>query len=118
MIKLAGHSMGGKTAMAAALRYPEIIEGLVVVDVSPHKAPGERESTDLIKAMKNLDLSSLTNRREADAVLKNDIKVGGIFNPKKFPSIYNNIIRSLPIMELVRCMPGGREREILTYTWK
>ena len=79
--------MGGKTAMAAALRYPEVIKGLVVVDVSPHKAPGEGESTDLIKAMKNLDLSSLINRREADAVLKNDIKVGGIFNPKKFPAI-------------------------------
>ena len=70
--------MGGKTAMAAALCYPEVIEGLVVVDVSPHKVPGEGESTDLIQAMKNLDLSSLTNRREADAALKNDIKVGGI----------------------------------------
>jgi pimeloyl-ACP methyl ester carboxylesterase len=70
--------MGGKTAMAAALNYPEVIEGLVVVDVSPHKAPGKGESTNLIRAMKNLDLSSLTNRREADAALENDIKVGGI----------------------------------------
>lgn len=69
--------MGGKTAMATALRYPDVIEGLVVVDVSPHKAPGEGESTELIRAMKNLDLSSLINRREADTVLKNDIKVGG-----------------------------------------
>ena len=83
--------MGGKTAMAAALRYPEVIEGLVVVDVSPHKAPGERESTDLIKAMKNLDLSSLTNRREADAVLKNDIKVWWHIQPKEI-SCYIYII--------------------------
>ena len=70
--------MGDKTAMAAALRYPEVIEGLVVIDISPHKAPGEGESMDLIQAMKNLDLSLLTNQREADAALKNDIKVGGI----------------------------------------
>lgn len=72
--------MGGKTAMATALCYPNVIEGLVVVDVAPHKAPGEGESTDLIRAMKNLDLSSLINRREADVVLKNDIKVGGYFH--------------------------------------
>ena len=80
--------MGGKTAMTAALCYPEMIEGLVVVDVSPHKVPGEGESTNLIRAMNNLDLSSLTNRREADAVLKNDMKVGGIFNPWKEISCY------------------------------
>ena len=71
--------MGGKTAMATALGYPDVIEGLVVVDVSPHKAPGEGESTDLIRAMKNLDLTSLSSRREADAILKNDIKVGACF---------------------------------------
>lgn len=69
--------MGGKTAMATALRHPDVIEGLVIVDVTPDKAPGEGESTDLIRAMKNLDLSSLSNRREADEVLKNDAKVGG-----------------------------------------
>ena len=69
--------------MATALSYPDMIEGLVVVDVSPHKAPGEGESTDLIRAMKNLDLSSLTNRREADTVLKNDIKVGRHFHTTK-----------------------------------
>ena len=67
--------MGGKVAMATALSYPEVVERLVVVDVSPHKAPGEGESTDLIKALKNLDIGSLRNRREADAVLKRDVKV-------------------------------------------
>lgn len=62
--------------MATALSHPAVIEGLVVVDVSPHRAPGgDGESIKLIRAMKNLDLSSLTNRREANAVLKNDIKV-------------------------------------------
>lgn len=71
-----GHSMGGKTAMVTALNHPEVIEKLVVVDVSPQRAPGKRESTDLIGAMKNLDIMSLRNRREADLILKKDIKVG------------------------------------------
>ena len=70
--------MGGKVAMATALSYPEVVERLVVVDVSPHKAPGERESTDLIRAMKNLDLGTLRNRREADAVMKREVKVSGL----------------------------------------
>ncbi|CAL8075074.1 unnamed protein product [Orchesella dallaii] len=32
---LMGHSMGGRTVMAFALKYPDLIEKLVVVDVSP-----------------------------------------------------------------------------------
>ena len=34
-VVLLGHSMGGRTAMYAALRNPDIVERLVVVDVSP-----------------------------------------------------------------------------------
>ena len=32
---LLGHSMGGKTAMLAALRDPDMVERLVVVDIAP-----------------------------------------------------------------------------------
>src|SRR5207302_6888613 len=32
---LLGHSMGGKTAMEFALRYPEHVRKLVVVDIAP-----------------------------------------------------------------------------------
>ena len=67
--------MGGKTAMVTALNHPEVIERLVVVDVSPHRAPGGRESSDLITALRNLDITSLSNRREADAILGKDVKV-------------------------------------------
>merc|ERR1712001_782303 len=34
-VTLIGHSMGGTTCMYLALKYPEIVEKLVVVDVSP-----------------------------------------------------------------------------------
>ena len=32
---LAGHSMGGKTAIAFALKWPEMINGLLIADISP-----------------------------------------------------------------------------------
>ena len=34
-VALVGHSMGGKAAMVLALRHPELVERLCVVDVSP-----------------------------------------------------------------------------------
>lgn len=67
--------MGGKTAMLTALNHPEVIERLVVVDVSPHKAPGGRKSSDLVTALRKLDITLLRNRREADAILEKDVKV-------------------------------------------
>ena len=30
-----GHSMGGKTALAFGLKYPEKVEKMIVVDISP-----------------------------------------------------------------------------------
>ena len=32
---LAGHSMGGKTAIAFALKWPEMLNGLLIADISP-----------------------------------------------------------------------------------
>ena len=34
-VSLIGHSMGGRTAMWTALNNPELIDKLVVVDISP-----------------------------------------------------------------------------------
>src|SRR5512133_2376601 len=32
---LAGHSMGGKTAISFALKWPEMLNGLLIADISP-----------------------------------------------------------------------------------
>jgi len=72
---LIGHSMGGKTAMVTALTQPDVVEKLVVVDVSPSESPGTGESEDLIGVLKQLDLHSLRNRREADVKLSDHIPV-------------------------------------------
>ena len=34
-IFLAGHSMGGKTAISFAVKWPEMINGLLIADISP-----------------------------------------------------------------------------------
>jgi pimeloyl-ACP methyl ester carboxylesterase len=39
-----GHSMGGKTAMNFAVRYPEFIEKLIVVDIAPKTYPVHHDS--------------------------------------------------------------------------
>ncbi len=66
-VTLIGHSMGGKAAMTLALREPGRIARLVVIDIAPGRYPNEYE--ELLAAMMDLDLSSITRRAEADARL-------------------------------------------------
>ena len=67
--------MGGKTAMLTALNHPEIIDKLIILDVSPRVAPGTNQMESLLWSIRSLDISSLKNRREANAILRKDIPV-------------------------------------------
>lgn len=69
-VTLVGHSMGGKVAMLTALRHPELVERLVVVDIAPVSYGHMDEFTGYIDGMLGLDLDSISNRSEADAGLK------------------------------------------------
>jgi len=64
---LLGHSMGGKTAMMAALRDPDRVERLVVVDIAP--LAYRPHHLGLVQAMRALDLGGIRRRGEADAGL-------------------------------------------------
>ncbi|MDQ7081172.1 MAG: alpha/beta fold hydrolase, partial [Paracoccaceae bacterium] len=64
---LLGHSMGGKAAMVLALTRPEAIDRLIVADIAP-VAYGHTLS-HLIQAMRAVDLSTVTTRRDADEQL-------------------------------------------------
>jgi esterase len=68
-VALVGHSMGGKVAMMAALRHPELIERLVVADMAPVSYATTREFAGYITAMRALDLATLATREDADAAL-------------------------------------------------
>jgi pimeloyl-ACP methyl ester carboxylesterase len=83
-VSLVGHSMGGKVAMQLALRRPELLRALVVVDIAPVEYPLQGGRTDdpdeeaspfaaYIAAMRELDLASLTSRAEADAALQSAV---------------------------------------------
>ncbi|GAA4886530.1 alpha/beta fold hydrolase [Serinicoccus chungangensis] len=68
-VHLVGHSMGGKTAMTAALRAPELVDRLVVVDVSPTGAGEVGEFEHLISSLLAIDLDAITSHGQADAEL-------------------------------------------------
>ena len=55
-VALVGHSMGGKTAMVLALRHPELVERLCVVDVAPVAYEHSSEFVRYIDAMLAIDL--------------------------------------------------------------
>ena len=69
-VALVGHSMGGKIAMLVALRHPELVERLAVVDVAPVPYDHADEFDGYIKAMRAIDLETLESRAAADAALQ------------------------------------------------
>jgi esterase len=68
---LAGHSMGGKTAMAFALTWPEKLNGLLIADISPfsNESSGYNayiQHQTILKAILSLDLTKISSRTEAE----------------------------------------------------
>ena len=81
---LVGHSMGGKVAMQLALRRPELLRALVVVDVAPTAYPESGGRTDdpdeeaspfaaYIAAMREVHLDQLKTREDAEAALRSAV---------------------------------------------
>ncbi|HET8795525.1 MAG TPA: alpha/beta fold hydrolase [Arthrobacter sp.] len=68
-VHLVGHSMGGKVAMVLALRHPELVERLVVVDISPVSGGSMGEFEHLLDSLASLRLEKLSRRKDADEAL-------------------------------------------------
>jgi pimeloyl-ACP methyl ester carboxylesterase len=68
-VTLVGHSLGGKVAMVLALRHPELVARLCVVDVSPVPYGSGSEFAGYITAMQQLDLGTLDQRSDAEEAL-------------------------------------------------
>src|SRR3954454_24439530 len=98
-VTLVGHSMGGKVAMTLALRRPELLRALVVVDIAPVEYPLQGGRTDdedeeastfgvFIAAMRALHLDELKTRDDADAALRS--------------AVPSRMVRSFLLQSLVR----------------
>ena len=68
---LLGHSMGGKTAMNFALRYSQLVEKLIIVDISPRYYPPHHEN--ILAALMSLDFQVIRSRKRAEEQLSNYI---------------------------------------------
>ena len=77
-ITVMGHSMGGKTAMALALRYPDLVRGLVVADIAPDDSSHGYGFQRLITALQDLPLRQVGSRQDADALLAMSVKDAGV----------------------------------------
>ncbi len=91
---LAGHSMGGKTAISFALKWPEMLNGLLIADISPFVDEAGRKTVysqhlTILNAILTLGLSSISTRAEAEKALK-----GKISSEKERGLILKNLGRS------------------------
>ena len=68
-----GHSMGGKVAMVLALRHPELVDRLVVVDIAPAPSDGSGEFEHLLGSLAGVDLASVHRRSDAEDQLRGPI---------------------------------------------
>lgn len=76
---LAGHSMGGRVAMNFAYKFPEMIEVLFVIDISPFgSADPENQYFEqhrkILKSMLSVDIRSLKSRRDVENYLATGIE--------------------------------------------
>ena len=75
-VYLMGHSMGGKTAMNFAVRYPGRVRRLIVGDIAPRYYPIHHQV--ILEGLNAIDLSQLQSRKEADDHLAKFIPELGI----------------------------------------
>jgi pimeloyl-ACP methyl ester carboxylesterase len=62
-----GHSMGGKTAMNYAIKNPQNVRGLVVVDIMPKSYPVHHDH--ILDGLEAVKLDALQSRTDADQQL-------------------------------------------------
>ncbi|MDT8400230.1 MAG: alpha/beta fold hydrolase [Bacteroidales bacterium] len=70
---LVGHSMGGKTASFFAGKWPGMLAGLLIIDISPFKTDTEQVISEslhrkILERMKETDSSVIKNREEAGRI--------------------------------------------------
>lgn len=101
---LTGHSMGGKTIMSFALKWPERVQSLISVDIAPRSyqelavdSHAAANHSKMIDAMIELDLTGAETRAEIDQALR--------------PKIGSRRVRSFLLKNVQRDQDGS-------FSWK
>ena len=75
-VDLLGHSMGGKTAMLFATTFPEMVNKLIVADISPRYYSPHHQF--ILEALNAVDFSKITKRSEIARIFSDYIDEEGI----------------------------------------
>jgi esterase len=80
---LAGHSMGGKTAISFALKWSEMLNGLMVADISPFvrgdiKNSAYNQHLTILNTMLSVDLNIISTREQAESAIAVNIPSGKV----------------------------------------
>ncbi|MBA6155857.1 alpha/beta fold hydrolase [Tenacibaculum sp. S7007] len=75
-VDLLGHSMGGKTVMLFAVEYPELVNKLIVADISPRMYPPHHH--DILDALNSVDFTVQNSRKLIDEKLSELIPEVGV----------------------------------------
>jgi pimeloyl-ACP methyl ester carboxylesterase len=76
---LAGHSMGGKVAIQFALNWPERVNSLIVIDISPFRSANNdnlfyKQHREILETVLSIKLADLKSRYDAEATLAEKIE--------------------------------------------
>jgi pimeloyl-ACP methyl ester carboxylesterase len=75
-VLILGHSMGGKTAMFLACKYPHLLKAIVIADIAPKKyAPHHQK---ILQGLSDLDFNQIKSRTEADIFLSSYVTEPGV----------------------------------------
>lgn len=67
-----GHSLGGKAVMQFAIKYPEKVNKLIVVDIAPKGYPPHHQG--IFKALESVDFQQVNSRQEVEDTLSQYIQ--------------------------------------------
>ena len=79
-VNIMGHSMGGKVAMSFALKHPNLVDNLIVLDIAPKDYSIQSRFDELINSVISLPLDTIETRKDADNYLSSSIPETAVRN--------------------------------------